>query len=33
MKLETTIDNHRIFGTPLDTVPQRFAAYSWEPTK
>jgi hypothetical protein len=33
MKLETTIDNHQIFGTPLDTLPQRFAAYSWEPTK
>ena len=33
MKLETTIDNHQIFGTPLYTVPQRFAAYSWEPTK
>ena len=33
MKLETTIDNHQIFGTPLDTVPQRFAAYSWEPAK
>ncbi|HEY5395556.1 MAG TPA: hypothetical protein VIL16_09165 [Trebonia sp.] len=33
MKLETTIDNHIIFGTPQDTLPQRFAAYSWEPVK
>ena len=33
MKLETTIDTHIIFGTPQDTIPQRFAAYSWEPVK
>ena len=33
MKLETTIDTHQLFGTPMDTVPQRFAAYSWEPAK
>jgi hypothetical protein len=33
MKLETTIDGHVIFGTPHNTIPQRFAAYSWEPAK
>ena len=33
MKLETTIDTHITFGTPQDTNPQRFAAYSWEPVK
>ncbi len=33
MKLETTIDTHIIFGTPRNTIPQRFAAYSWEPVK
>jgi hypothetical protein len=33
MKLETTIDSHIIFGTPQDPIPQRFAAYSWEPAK
>jgi hypothetical protein len=33
MKLETTIDTHITFGTPQDTIPQRFAAYSWEPVK
>jgi hypothetical protein len=33
MKLETTIDNHVTFGTPQTTIPQRFAAYSWEPAK
>jgi hypothetical protein len=33
MKLETTIDTHIIFGTPRNTIPQRFAAYSWEPAK
>ena len=33
MKLETTIDTHIIFGTPQNTLPQRFAAYSWEPVK
>jgi hypothetical protein len=33
MKLETAIDNHLIFGTPKTTIPQRFAAYSWEPAK
>jgi hypothetical protein len=33
MKLETTIDSHITFGTPTTTIPQRFAAYSWEPAK
>jgi hypothetical protein len=33
MKLETTIDTHIIIGTPKNTIPQRFAAYSWEPVK
>jgi hypothetical protein len=31
--LETTIDTHITFGTPQNTIPQRFAAYSWEPAK
>ena len=33
MTLHTTIDERLIFGTPHDTDPQRFGAYSWEPAK
>jgi hypothetical protein len=33
MKLETTIDTHRIFGAPRTTPPQTFAAYSWDLVK
>jgi hypothetical protein len=33
MTLHTAIDERLIFGTPKDTDPQRFGAYSWEPAK
>jgi hypothetical protein len=33
MKLETTIDSHRICGAPRTTISQSFGAYSWEPAK
>jgi hypothetical protein len=33
MRLYTTIDEHLIFGTPNNPVPQLFAAYSWEPAQ
>jgi hypothetical protein len=33
MTLHTTIDERLIFGTPKDTDPQRFGAYSWEQAK
>jgi hypothetical protein len=33
MAQDTSIDEHTIFGTPHNPVPQRFTAYSWEPTK
>jgi hypothetical protein len=29
----TTIDEHLVFGTPQNPLPQRFAAYSWEPAQ
>jgi len=29
----TSIDEHVIFGTPRNTLPQRFTIYSWEPAK
>jgi hypothetical protein len=29
----TTIDEHLVFGTPNNPVPQLFAAYSWEPAQ
>jgi hypothetical protein len=29
----TTIDEHTIFGTPRNPLPQTFTAYSWEPVK
>jgi hypothetical protein len=33
MAQDTSIDEHTIFGTPHNPVPQRFTAYSWEPAK
>jgi hypothetical protein len=30
---DTSIDEHVIFGTPRNTLPQRFTVYSWEPAK
>ena len=33
MAQDTSIDEHTIFGTPHNSVPQRFTAYSWEPAK
>jgi hypothetical protein len=33
MAQDTTIDEHVIFGTPRNTLPQRFTVYSWEPAK
>jgi hypothetical protein len=33
MAQNTSIDEHTIFGTPRNTVPQRFTVYSWEPAK
>jgi hypothetical protein len=30
MAQDTSIDEHTIFGTPHNPVPQRFTAYSWE---
>jgi hypothetical protein len=33
MAQDTSIDEHTIFGTPHNPVPQRFTAYSWEPSK
>jgi hypothetical protein len=29
----TSIDEHVIFGTPRNTLPQVFSVYSWEPAK
>jgi len=31
MAQNTSIDEHVIFGTPRNTLPQRFTVYSWEP--
>jgi hypothetical protein len=33
MAQNTSIDEHTIFGTPHNSVPQSFTAYSWEPSK
>jgi hypothetical protein len=33
MTLSTSIDEHVVFGTPRDTLPEQFAVYSWEPVK
>jgi len=33
MAQNTSIDAHVIFGTPRNTLPQRFTVYSWEPAK
>jgi len=33
MAQDTSIDEHTIFGTPRNTVPERFTVYSWEPAK
>jgi hypothetical protein len=30
---ETSIDEHVTFGTPRNTIPQRFTAYSWQPAR
>jgi hypothetical protein len=32
MAQSTGIDEHVVFGTPKNTLPQRFTVYSWEPT-
>ena len=33
MAQNTSIDEHVIFGTPRNTLPQRFTVSSWEPAK
>jgi hypothetical protein len=33
MAQSTSIDEHVVFGTPKNTLPQRFTVYSWEPAK
>lgn len=33
MAQNTSIDEHTVFGTPRNTLPQRFTVYSWEPAK
>jgi hypothetical protein len=33
MAQNTSIDEHVVFGTPRNTLPQRFTVYSWEPAK
>jgi len=33
VNLNTSIDEHVIFGTPRDTLPEQFTVYSWEPAK
>jgi hypothetical protein len=33
MAQDTSIDEHVIFGTPRNTLPERFTVYSWEPAK
>jgi hypothetical protein len=33
MTAETSIDEHVIFGTPRNTLPEQFTVYSWEPAK
>jgi len=31
MAQDTSIDEHVIYGTPRNTLPQRFTVYSWQP--
>jgi hypothetical protein len=33
MAQDSSIDEHVIFGTPRNTLPQRFTVYSWEPAQ
>jgi hypothetical protein len=33
MAENTSIDEHVVFGTPRNTLPERFTVYSWEPAK
>jgi hypothetical protein len=33
MLQDTTIDEHVLFGTPQETLPEQFTVYSWEPAK
>ena len=33
MTLNTSIDEHVVFGTPRSTLPEQFTVYSWEPAK
>ena len=33
MDQNTSIDEHQVFGTPRNTLPQRFTVYSWEPAR
>jgi hypothetical protein len=33
MTQATSIDEHVIFGTPRNTLPEQFTVYSWEPAK
>jgi hypothetical protein len=33
VNLNTSIDEHVIFGTPRNTLPEQFTVYSWEPAK
>jgi hypothetical protein len=33
MTLNTSIDEHVVFGTPRNTLPEQFTVYSWEPAK
>jgi hypothetical protein len=33
VNLSTSIDEHVIFGTPRNTLPEQFTVYSWEPAK
>jgi hypothetical protein len=33
MTLNTSIDEHVLFGTPRNTLPEQFTVYSWEPAK
>ena len=33
MTLNTSIDEHVLFGTPRNTLPEKFTVYSWRPAK
>jgi hypothetical protein len=33
MTQDTSIDEHVLFGTPRETLPEQFTVYSWEPAK